>query len=216
MIDVAAVVLMGGRASRLGGIVKGDLVVDGRTLLERAVAAGAVVAREVVVVGEPGRSRLPAGIRVVREEPPFGGPAAAVAAGVQSLTGDASAVLLLAGDLPFAADAVPGLVEEFVGGEAAGTGGADPGGTAGGARAAGVRAVDDSGRAQHLLCIVRRDALDRAIVALAAHGPIDGASMRALLAPLRFTDLAVPKAAKMDVDPWAVARAVGATRGETS
>ena len=97
-----AVILMGGRAERLGGAAKGDLRVGGRTLLERVVAA-ADVARDRVVVGESGASVLPSGVRVVREEPPFGGPAAAVAAGVRDLPADGDAVLLLAGDQPFVA-----------------------------------------------------------------------------------------------------------------
>jgi molybdopterin-guanine dinucleotide biosynthesis protein A len=226
MIELGAVVLMGGRASRLGGIVKGDLGIDGRTLLERAVDAAAP-AGEIVVVGEAGRSRLPAAVLVVREDPPFGGPAAAVAAGVRALGSDASAVLLLAGDLPFAADAVPGLLAEFgvVAGRMRGAGdarGEGPGieGAERGARDAadGVRAVDAEGRAQHLLCVVRRHPLERAIAELEARGPLEGSSMRSLLTPLRFVDLGVPGTATMDVDTWADAESVGATgatRGET-
>src|SRR5262245_37357371 len=118
---------MGGRAERLGGAAKGDLRVDGRTLLERVVAA-AEVARERVVVGEAGASVLPAGVRVVREEPPFGGPAAAVAAGVRALASDGDAVLLLAGDQPFVAAAIAPLLGEL---ERANVAAAD-----------GVRAVD--------------------------------------------------------------------------
>ena len=86
---------MGGRASRLDGAAKGDLRVGGRTLLELVVAA-AGVARERVVIGDAGASVLPPEVRVVREDPPFGGPAAAVAAGVHELADDADAVLLLA------------------------------------------------------------------------------------------------------------------------
>ncbi|RXZ45244.1 molybdenum cofactor guanylyltransferase, partial [Agromyces binzhouensis] len=55
MVVVDAVILMGGRAERLGGIAKGDLRVEGRTLLERVVSA-AGVARRRVVVGEVGAS----------------------------------------------------------------------------------------------------------------------------------------------------------------
>ena len=59
MLILDAVILMGGRAERLGGAAKGDLRVDGRTLLERVVAA-ADVARDRVVVGDSGASVLPA------------------------------------------------------------------------------------------------------------------------------------------------------------
>ncbi|MTH67606.1 NTP transferase domain-containing protein [Agromyces bracchium] len=201
---------MGGRAERLGGIAKGDLRVDGRTLLERVVAA-AGMARQRVVVGDVGASALPVDVIVVREEPPFSGPAAAVAAGVAALPSRAGAegedaaaddaaadaVLLLAGDLPFVADAIAPLLAAFEGADAAG--------------ADGAMAVDEAGRAQYLTAVVRRAALDDAI---AAAGPLEGASMRRLVAALRLVDVALPGRATMDVDTWADARAVGATAGE--
>ena len=188
-----AVILMGGRASRLDGVAKGDLRVGGRTLLERVVAA-AGGARDRVVVGEAGESVLPPEVRVVREEPPFGGPAAAVAAGLHELADDADAVLLLAGDQPFVAPALPLLLAALAAAE----------------DHDGARAVDAGGRRQHLTCVIRRPALDRAIDAV---GPLDGVSMRRLLEPLRMADVVVPPAATMDVDTWADAHAVGATEG---
>ena len=195
MLD--AVILMGGRAERLGGAAKGDLRVDGRTLLERVVeAAGA--ARDRVVVGEAGASLLPTEVRVVREEPPFGGPAAAVAAGVRALAGDAGAVLLLAGDQPFVAAAIPPLLEALDRAD----------------DADGARAVDADGRAQHLTCVVRRAALEAAIAAASDGRSLDGVSMRRLLEPLRLVDVAVLPEATMDGDTWADADAVGATGGE--
>jgi molybdopterin-guanine dinucleotide biosynthesis protein A len=196
-----AVILMGGRAERLGGAAKGDLRVDGRTLLERVVAA-ADVARDRVVVGESGASVLPSGVRVVREEPPFGGPAAAVVAGVRDLPADGDAVLLLAGDQPFVAGAVVPLLAALEG-------------VVDGGRVDGVRAVDAGGRPQHLTCVIRRAPLEAAIAALAAEGSLHGISMRRLLEPLHLVDVRVPPSATMDVDTWADAEAVGATGGET-
>ncbi|WP_438853751.1 molybdenum cofactor guanylyltransferase [Agromyces sp. M3QZ16-3] len=208
---VDAVILMGGRAERLGGIAKGDLRVDGTTLLERVVAA-AGMARHRVVVGDAGASDLPGDVIVVREEPPFSGPAAAVAAGVSALptrTGPAGvkgvageevaadAVLLLAGDLPFVAEAIPPLLAALEGADAD--------------RADGAMIVDGAGRGQYLTAVVRRAALDDAI---AAAGPLEGTSMRRLVAALRLVDVALPGRATMDVDTWADARAAGATAGE--
>ena len=193
MLVVDAVILMGGRATRMGGAAKGDLRVDGRTLLERVVTA-AEVARDRVVVGESGESMLPPDVRVVREQPPFGGPAAAVAAGVHELAPGGDAVLLLAGDLPFVAVAIPLLLAALP------------------EDGDGARAVDADGRPQHLTCVVRRTALDAAI---AAAGQLDGVSMRRLLEPLRMVDVEVPPTATMDVDTWADANAVGATGGGT-
>ncbi|WP_433997151.1 molybdenum cofactor guanylyltransferase [Agromyces marinus] len=167
--------------------------VDGDTILERVVAASAA-ARHRIVVGEAGASRVPPEVRIVREEPPFGGPAAAVATGVASLPAGSDAVLLLAGDLPFAAEAIEPLLAALE---------TD-------AAADGARAVDASGRAQHLLGVIRRPALEAAI---AARGPLAGSSMRGLLADLRMIDTPVPVRATMDVDTWADARRVGATGG---
>lgn len=190
---------MGGRAERLGGAAKGDLRVDGRTLLERVVDA-AHVARDRVVVGESGASVLPSDVRVVREEPPFGGPAAAVAAGIRALEADGDAVLLLAGDQPFVADAIAPLLAAL------------PDERGGGSD--GARAVDADGRPQHLTCVVRRVPLEAAIAALAAAGSLHGVSMRRLLEPLQLVDVRVPPSATIDVDTWADADAVGATGGE--
>lgn len=219
-----AVILMGGRAERLGGGVKGDLRVGGRTLLERVVdAAASAAAREIVVVGEAGRSVLPPEVRVVREEPPFSGPAAAIAAGLRALGSDAEAVLLLAGDQPFAAEAIPVLLAALplpLASEGDSRDGTPniPGSVAEtdfsrGAALDGVRAIDADGRAQHLLCLVRLPALAAAVDALAAAGPLEGASMRQLLAPLKLADIRVPVGATMDVDTWADAHAIGATGG---
>jgi len=200
VLVIDAVILMGGRAERLGGISKGDLRVGGRTLLERVVDA-AGVARDRVVVGESGASLLPPGVRVVREEPPFSGPAAAVAAGVRALRADADAVLLLAGDQPFVAAAVAPLLAALAGDAD------DP-------PADGARVVDAEGRPQHLTCVVRSAALNDAIAAIAASGSLVGVSMRRLLQPLRMLDVRVASTATMDVDTWADADAVGATGGE--
>ncbi len=196
MLLLDAVILMGGRASRLDGAAKGDLRVEGRTLLERVVAA-ADPARDRVVVGEAGASVLSPEVRIVREQPPFGGPAAAVAAGVHELADDADAVLILAGDQPFVAEAVPLLLAALPAAE----------------DGDGARAVDPDGRRQHLTCVVRRAALTTAIDAVGAGGSLEGVSMRRLLESLRMMDVPVPERATMDVDTWADARAVGATEG---
>ena len=90
-----AVVLAGGEGRRLGGVDKPALRHGGRTLLEGVLAA-CRGARSQVVVGPP-RS-LPAEVVQVREDPPGGGPLAALAAALPHL--GAPAVVLLAADLP--------------------------------------------------------------------------------------------------------------------
>lgn len=79
-----AIVLAGGRARRLGGVDKVMVRVDGATLLSRAVAAVAAAER-VVVVGPRREANLPREVQWAREDPPFAGPAAAVAAGLAAL-----------------------------------------------------------------------------------------------------------------------------------
>lgn len=76
-----AVVLAGGSGRRLGGVDKPALRVDGTSLLDIALAA--VAPARTVVVGPP--RVLGTGVLQTRENPPGGGPAAAVAAGVAAI-----------------------------------------------------------------------------------------------------------------------------------
>jgi molybdopterin-guanine dinucleotide biosynthesis protein A len=101
-----AVVLAGGRSSRMAGDDKTRLVVGDTSLLDRVLSAVSV-ARSVVVVGEQRPTTAP--VTWTREDPPGGGPAAGAAAGLSLVT--APVVVLLAGDLPFVtADTVAALV----------------------------------------------------------------------------------------------------------
>lgn len=80
----AVIVLAGGRGRRLGGVDKAALVIGHRTLLAQALAAAA--GARVVVVGPVAPPA--AGVLVTMEDPPGGGPAAGVAAGLAALRGD--------------------------------------------------------------------------------------------------------------------------------
>jgi molybdenum cofactor guanylyltransferase len=107
----AAIVLAGGRGSRLGGVDKPALRLGGATLLDRAVEAADGAARVVVVGPERPCSRP---VTWTREAEPGSGPVAAVAAGLAEVgavevgavelgAGEVSAVeivVLLAADLP--------------------------------------------------------------------------------------------------------------------
>ncbi|MFC8734510.1 gephyrin-like molybdotransferase Glp [Luteimicrobium sp. NPDC057192] len=184
-----AVVLAGGRAERLGA-PKPGVTLAGRTLLDHALAATAP-ARRTVVVGPPELSRP--GITVVREEPPFGGPVAGLAAGLAALPrpepGDSEVpVLVLACDVPRAHEAVPLLLAAAYGPAADAPDGA--------------YLVRD-GRPQWLVGVYARDALDRSLRDLAASGDgLAGASVRALVAGLRCAEVADPGALSDDVDTW--------------
>jgi molybdenum cofactor guanylyltransferase len=92
----SAVVLAGGRAARLGGQAKPQLVVGDRPML--ATVLDAVADASVrVVVGPP--QPVSSDVVLVREQPPGGGPVAALRAGLAEVRTDVVAVL--AGDLPF-------------------------------------------------------------------------------------------------------------------
>src|SRR3954470_5976096 len=105
MSGYAAIVLAGGGGRRLGGTAKPERPVGGVPMLTRVLGAVAE-ASPVVVVGPPRLAALlPASARLTMEEPPGGGPLAALAAGLTLLDPAPQLVALLAADLPFLADA---------------------------------------------------------------------------------------------------------------
>nr|WP_246223589.1 NTP transferase domain-containing protein [Pseudarthrobacter psychrotolerans] len=115
-LDFDAVILAGGRSSRLGGVPKQSLTYDGDSLLRRSAAAAGGARAAVVVGPEAGEvlaREVPAGFLRCREEPPFGGPAAAIAAGLAALaTADGNRpplTLVLACDMPNVGQAVSAL-----------------------------------------------------------------------------------------------------------
>src|SRR5438093_914016 len=100
VVRYAAVVLAGGAGRRMGGADKAALAVAGRPMLHRVLAAVADASPQVVV--GPPRAGLPAGVVRAQEDPPGGGPVAAVAAGLGALAAHgAEVVAVLAADLPY-------------------------------------------------------------------------------------------------------------------
>ena len=109
--ELAAIVLAGGRAARLGGADKPGLVVGTRTLLAAVVSAAAEAgAGQVVVVGPArpgiaGSGPVSSGpvssgrVEFVREDPPGTGPVAALRCGLGRV--GAPWVAVLAADMPF-------------------------------------------------------------------------------------------------------------------
>lgn len=198
-MSVDAIILAGGRSSRLGGVAKASLFRDGRTLLQLAIDAARAGGGRVVVVGPEVETTDP--VRFVRERPVFGGPAAAIAAGLDALRDGVAAegptqVAVLACDMPDAAPALAAVLE------AAATGtGTD-----------GWVAVDDSGREQPLLAVYHREALERRVAALRASQPsgdLAGVSVRQLLAGLVLRQVPIPDGGSADVDTWADAAELG-------
>lgn len=185
--------LAGGRGRRLGDVDKPELADrDGRTLLDRALAA--VSGSLVVVVGPP--RDLPATVLSVRERPPGGGPAAAVAEGCAAL--DASSgpknrvppdalVAVLAADLPYITAGTVGRLCAALD--------ADPG--AGGAVLIGSGLIGSAGRRQYLVGVWRHGVL---LAAVRRRESWHGASLKQLLAPIPIVELPALGDETADID----------------
>lgn len=166
---VFAIILAGGRASRMGGIDKPALVVGGRRMLDTALHAAAV-ADMIVVVG-PHRADVT--VLQVQEQPAGSGPVAGIAAGLAALAPEPTdRVLIFAADLPWLSSAV--TVELLGALDAA-------------ADADVAHGVDASGRVQHLLAAWRAQALIATLAGL--ESPVNQ-PMRAL-APKHAVAVAV-------------------------
>ena len=178
-----AVVLAGGRATRLGGVAKPLVTVRGRTMLEAALAATAGAVQVVVVGDVP----VPASVLRTREDPPHGGPAAGLAAGLRALEEPAAWTVVLASDLPGAEQAVPVLLEEAA---------TDP-------PVDGVCFHDETSHPQWMLAVYRAQRLRRAVAAVET----TDLSMRRLLAPLTLRSLPGDPEVIGDCDTWEEIRA---------
>jgi molybdopterin-guanine dinucleotide biosynthesis protein A len=172
---VGAVVLSGGGAVRLGGADKGSIEVGGRTLLEHALAALADVP-EVVVVGAEVPTSRP--VTFTREDPPGGGPAAGLLAGLQRFARTPTWLVVLAVDMPLVSRATVHRLTDA-------------------AREDGAVLVDAGGRTQHLCAVYSLAAL-----ATAEAGAGHGVSMRDLVAGLRLAPVAAIGEEARDLDTW--------------
>ncbi|MGA8045128.1 MAG: NTP transferase domain-containing protein [Dermatophilaceae bacterium] len=200
-----AVILAGGRATRLGGATKPLVEVAGRSLLQRALDAAAGADRIVVVGPVP----VPPGVLSTVEDPPFSGPAAGLAAGLAVLAGSAEPTppraaqpspagpapwtLVLAADVPRAASAVPVLLSVAAD---------DP-------PADGVCFHDAQSHPQWMLAVYRSASL-RAAVATVITTDL---SMRRLLAPLTITTVPGDPSDIADCDTWQDVDAARAREG---
>jgi molybdopterin-guanine dinucleotide biosynthesis protein A len=187
MSEYSAVVLAGGAGSRLGGVDKAAIVIDGRTLLAHALDAVAGASRRIVV--GPAQPDLPPDVTIVREEPTGGGPVAAVDAGLQEVASDV--VVVLACDMPlvtsYVVDALVGTLQNALACTPA-SGAVD-----------GVLLRDEERRRQPLAAAYRTAPLRRAVAGLPTPG---GAAMRQLLEELQLRELRAPGAIALDCDTW--------------
>lgn len=209
-----AIVLAGGRASRLGGAAKPLLEVDGVSLLSRTIAAAhdagagrVIVAGDRVFAGSSVQdgsiqdaSLEDASIDWVREDPPFGGPVAAILSALPRV--EAEWTLVLACDLPGVARALALLPLDAAGVLSL---------------ADGAHLTDASGRSQWLTAIYRTSALREAAASVPDAG--HNTPVRTLVGGLRLSAVPAPESATRDVDTWedlewarCVARASGEDR----
>jgi molybdopterin-guanine dinucleotide biosynthesis protein A len=174
-----AAVLAGGRGSRLGGRDKATIDVGGHTLLEGVLDA--VGHAQLTVVVGPTRAGLE-NVVAVCEDPPGGGPVAALAAAMSSVGADT--LVVLATDLPFVTRVVVDHLRA---------------GLASVPTAGAAVAVDDAGRLQWLLAVWRVDALRHA---LACIGPPDGRSLRDLAGHVEVRATTLPDDPRRELPAW--------------
>lgn len=197
-----AVVLAGGRGSRLGGTDKAAIPLRGARLVDRvSSAAKRAGAGRIVVVG-PGHTAAP-GCTAVREDPPGSGPLAAVAAALPSI--DAAWTMLLPCDLRHP-DAVCGALLEALPEIL-------PSGLAQGAEPLdGILLRDEHGRRQWLAGVYSTEALRRG--ALALGDDLVGLPLRLLLEGARLREIEAADGITADIDtPEDLARAIAVDPG---
>jgi molybdopterin-guanine dinucleotide biosynthesis protein A len=177
---VGVVVLAGGTSARLGGGDKTALDVGGIPILLRLLTE--LPPWPTVVVAPSPAEGLPVEldhVRWTREDPPGSGPAAGLAAGVAALPVGLEVVVVLAGDQPFAAGAVPRLVAALAD---------EPG-------ADGALGQDAEARPQPLLAAYRAAALARSLA-----GVRPGDSIRSALGSLTRALVPLAREECLDVD----------------
>lgn len=161
----------------MGDIDKIGVALAGRPLLAHVCEAVAD-AGTLVVVGPARLEGTPKGAVVVREDPPFSGPAAALGAGLAALaTEPGTPVVVLAGDVPRARDAVPLLLAAFAGD--------------------GVVARSSDGFRQPLVAVYRAAALASA---LSSYPSLVDRGVNQVTRTLDLVELALPDEILVDVD----------------
>lgn len=167
-------ILAGGRATRLGGLDKATLQIGGRPLIDRVLEGldntdGLPTPVRVILVGPTPTGHPRPHLDVVREDPPFSGPLAAVDAGVRAV--GTAWVGILAVDIPHGPAALARLIAAAPEGAVTGLVAADERGRL--APAALLRTTETRAR---LVDLARRDGLAnqplRALFQMAGVTPI--------------------------------------------
>ena len=173
-----AVILAGGQGSRMGGVSKADLEVQGERLLDRVLRAASGASTRVVV----GDVAVPDDVLLTREDPPGTGPAAGIAAGLAAIENPRPWTLVLAVDLPDAPAAVYRLAVAL----ASAPDNVD-----------GLALTESDGHPQHLLALYRTSALQQAFN---RYGDPRNRSVRGLVRELRLAPIEPGPASVADLD----------------
>mgnify|MGYP006354358887 FL=1 len=177
-LSMDAVVLAGGRGSRLGGVDKAGIVLNGERLVDRAVAAARANGAECVVIVGPGSAQTRNSI-LVREDPPLTGPLAALAAALPEV--QAESLLLLSCDLVLPSEVCRMLAAHSIPAEFD-----------------GVVLRDRDQRPQWLAGVYRVAALRAEFARLGAS--IDHAPLRTVLSELQLQWIDAPAHVTADID----------------
>jgi molybdopterin-guanine dinucleotide biosynthesis protein A len=172
--DASALILAGGRATRLGGVDKRELVVEGRTIFARQCEVLRPRVAEILVSSP----REIAGFRTVADAVAGAGPLAGIAAGLAAAT--TPWLLVVAGDMPYLSGPLIELVLAHAGE---------------GVDAVGIRLGD---LPEPLLCLLRVEAARPAVAARLA-----GARLKAsrLLTDGDLRVAWIPEPALRAIDP---------------
>lgn len=173
-----AVIVAGGKGSRMGHVSKADLEVGGERLLDTVLRATTGASTTVVV----GAVAVPDGVVLTREDPPGTGPSSGLLAGLEAVNSPAPWTLVLACDLPGA----PGAAQRLLDAMASAPEGAD-----------GLCLRDVDGELQHLAALYRTPALRRAF---AEWGDPANRSVRGVMATLSLLPVDPGDASVDDLD----------------
>jgi molybdopterin-guanine dinucleotide biosynthesis protein A len=97
--QLAAAILAGGRARRLGGANKGTLTIGATAIVDRQLDALSSLVREIFVVGREDQAWTDRGLRVVPDDIPEAGPLGGIYTAIRHSPADRT--LVVACDMPY-------------------------------------------------------------------------------------------------------------------
>jgi molybdopterin-guanine dinucleotide biosynthesis protein A len=173
---LSVVLLTGGKGTRMGGVSKAELTLNGYTFRNRILLA-LISVPQIIVVGPTFTAENPK-ISFTREQPIGGGPVAAISAAIPLVEHEFVGILSV--DAPFA---VSPLLEMY--------------------RVVEQDSIDealvatDGKYESYLVSVFRRDALIRALTQL---GKAENASMKSLLSHIEYGSVQFPRHQLIDVN----------------